>query len=241
MTTNPQKRISLFADSLALPRAKEWGEVAFENTYPYLLEDALRKNPEFSDFIFINRAQRFRTVLKTAEELIDFVVLPSADYVIIHCGVVDCAPRIFTASQRDSLSRLPGVIRKPIIKFSGFLRRWLISYVTKDKHYVSITDFRESLDRILSVKEVNREFIILNIIVPSDDLERRSPGYIESARKYNIEIKNAADRHGAVFVDLNSYIQSNGGHEALTVDDMHVNDLGHKFISMMLLEIIQSK
>lgn len=239
MTTNPQKRVSLFADSLALPRDKGWGDVAFEDTYPYLLEEALRKIPAFSHFIFINRAQRFRTIIKTAEELLDFVSLPSADYVIIHCGIVDCAPRVFTASQREVISCLPSMIRGFIVKLSGFFRRPIISCLTQNKCYVSIDDFRQALDQVLSTKKSDRKFILLNIIVPSDALEQRSPGFKENARKYNFEIKDAADRHGAVFIDVNAYVESRGGHKAMTVDDMHVNKAGHKFIATKLVEIIQ--
>jgi hypothetical protein len=243
MMTRPQKRVSLFADSLALPRGRDWGNVAFEETYPYLLERELRKDSSFRDFIFINRAQRFRTIVNTLEEISDFAILPSSDWIVIHCGIVDCAPRIFTASQREWLGRIPSLPRRVIVKLSGLLRRLIIKYVTEGKCYVPLEDFKKSLDALLTSldQSLGGQVVLVNIIVPSIDLEEKSPGFQKNARLYNHEIKAAADKHGASFIDLDGFVHANGGHSALTVDGMHVNAEGHKFLTGQLLELMKSK
>lgn len=235
-----EKRITLFADSLALPRGETWGNIPLEKTYPYLLEKKLRETEDYRDFIFINRAQRFRTIVKTENEFSDFAELHKADIAIIHCGIVDCAPRVFTESQRKWIEKLPKTFQRPILMPARIFRKTIIQHVRKGNNYVSQDDFRKSLENVLQKsKSIGMKTIIVNIIRPPDELERRSPNFQKNADSYNKIIQDMAENYEATLIDLDRWIHKNGGHDKLTSDGMHINEAGHAFMNEQLIEAIQ--
>ncbi len=234
-----QRRITLFADSLALPRGSEWGNIAYEKTYPYLLETALRTKEDFKDFIFINRAQRFRTITDTWREYNDFVTLKNSDTVILHCGIVDCAPRVFSMEQRKLIEKLPWFFQRLIIKTVHTFRSAIIKTICREKVYTPLPDFIESLENTFkSARNAGINIIAVNIIVPSQTLDDRSPGYIKNATSYNRSLEATANAHNVPVIDLSNHIHQNGGHDELTTDGMHINEKGHAFMAEKLLELI---
>ncbi len=238
---NKEKRITLFADSLALPRGKDWGNIPFERTYPYLLEKKLREKAVFQDFIFTNRAQRFRTIVQTESDFRDFAELNNTEIIILHSGIVDCAPRVFTQTQRKWIENLPSPARRIILKIIKFARKAIILTISKNKTYVSPDHFKKSLESILgAAKETNAKVILLNIISPPDDLEQRSPGFQTNVKIYNKIIDDTALHYKATVIDLDTWIHKNGGHDELTCDGMHINERGHAFVSESLLKLVET-
>ena len=122
---NSKPRIVLIADSLSLPRAynkfsvvkkknidPEGDYIEYEETYPYLLRKSL------SGFEIIFRNSRANTTKDVYAEVINneiYVFKP--DILILHIGIVDCFPRLFTLKEKRLLQFLSNKMRTKIIQY----------------------------------------------------------------------------------------------------------------------------
>ena len=87
-------KIVVMADSLAMAREGETN-VAYETTYPYLLDQWLRQRFGSRAPLLIERGMRRRTIEYVLDEWYELVDLRKPEVVIVHVGIVDCAPRVF--------------------------------------------------------------------------------------------------------------------------------------------------
>ena len=81
-------RIIILGNSLSIPRPDD--QVDYVNTYPYILVK--------SGYEVINRSRRINDIeiQSTEQNMLDDVDYLRPDYVVIHLGIVECAPRIFS-------------------------------------------------------------------------------------------------------------------------------------------------
>src|SRR6185503_6668370 len=98
-------RIVILADSLVLPREEVGGEHCFEATYGFALYRALRDRFGGEAPLVIERGMRLRTIEAVLTDWHEQVTLRKADVVVVHVGVVDCAPRLFLRRERRFLAR----------------------------------------------------------------------------------------------------------------------------------------
>lgn len=182
------KLITILGDPLALPRP----EVSYTDGHPARLSLHLG-----NEFLVVNKARRNNTVVKQSslagegyawEEII---YMHESRYFIIHLGIVDCAPRIFSLDERRLLGilrRLPsgGYITNYIRDIRSTHRRFFTKHFPKV--YVDKKAFATGLSAILSMIQTKtsatRAFII-NIADTSSVAKHRSFGFAENIRDYN--------------------------------------------------------
>lgn len=233
-------KVVIIADSLALARGEGWGDIKYEETYPCLLDIGLRSKFKEIDTIVIERGMRFRTILNVLEDWDELVKLRKADFVIVHVGIVDCAPRVFSARERAILERyFPTSLRNKIINFVSKNRKRIINW-RSERVYVPQTVFAEKLKvLVLKAKESGiKKLFVVNIVEPPDFIENRSPGYRNNVIKYNRMINNIIENDFIEQIDINGLLKLNGGIEKFTYDGMHINANGHRILANELLSSI---
>jgi lysophospholipase L1-like esterase len=230
-------RILIFADSLALPREGA-DDIPYESTYPYLLEERLRAH--YCDPpIVLERGMRRRTIEYVLDEWFELVELRTPDLIIVHVGIVDCAPRIFLRRERQFVEGLRwGWLRERILSFVHEHRAWIIR--KRRRVYVPLERFRPLVRTTVDkARQLKTPLVFVNIIEPPDEVAQRSPGFQENVRAYNQVLADHADGQQVQVVDLNSLLIEHGGAQTLTVDGIHINRPGHALLADALERVIK--
>ena len=114
-------KIVILADSLALPRENVGGEDLLEATYPFLLDHSLRQRLGAAAPIIFERGMRRRTIEYVLDEWNELVKLRKPDVVIVHVGIVDCAPRVFLRREASFVANIRFAwLRNRILKFAHY-------------------------------------------------------------------------------------------------------------------------
>ena len=233
-------KVAVLADSLALPRSPEMGYVRYEDTYPVLLNIRLRALFRDQDILLIERGQRARTIGKVLDDWQEIVDWRLPQFVVVQVGVVDCAPRVFTPSQRSWIERaVPARIRNRILSLIKRYRQNIISQAAP-KVYTPIADFAAGITEVIARARnagVSRLFFV-NILTPSADFERRSPGFTDNVRAYNAILVDRAVGSDVELIDFDELVAKHGGVDALSVDGMHPNAKGHLILANTLMDRI---
>lgn len=227
-------KIVILADSLALAREEGGGGIPFEATYPYLLEQSLRKRLGHDSPLVIERGMRARTIEDVLADWFEQVELKTADIVIVHVGIVDCAPRVFLRRERNFIETLRlKRLRKFILNFVHKHRRRIV--LLRRLVYVPPARFKQLVEKMVEKAREGkiRSLLLINIISPPDQLEERSPGFQENVRIYNQILAEQVDERLIQLFDLNSLIQQQSGAH-LTIDGIHVNEEAHKILAQQL-------
>lgn len=219
------------ADSLAMAREGETN-VAFEATYPYLLEQALRRRFQSEAPLVIERGMRRRTIEYVLDEWYELVDLRRPDVVVIHVGIVDCAPRVFLRRERQFVENLrPAFLRDTILSNVHRYRRAIVK--TRKKVYVPPDRFNTLVGQVLARAKQSklRSLVIVNIITPPAEMDERSPGFIRNVGIYNEILQAHANDTGVHLIDIDRMIKEAGGVDRLTVDGIHLNETGHTMLA----------
>lgn len=222
------------ADSLAMPREDETN-IGFESTYPYLLDHSLRQQVPTSNAMVIERGMRRRTIEYVLDEWYELVGLRQPDVVIVHVGIVDCAPRVFLRRERQYIERLrPVGLRDFVLRFVHRHRRAIVNF--RRRVYVPPERFTALVQQVIEKAQTSkvRLLIFINIITPPAHLEDRSPGFGENVKLYNQILKSQAKGEGVAFLDLDMMVKEAGGSEKLTTDGIHINEAGHQLLAKEL-------
>lgn len=209
-------RLVIIGDSLAMPRP----EVPYELTYPYLLKGKLGPRWEV-----INRARRANRIDVQMEEqnLCDDIFWLEPDIVVVHLGIVDCAPRLFSVRQRHLLERIPAVVRYRIIGVASRHRAFLTKHFPKQ--YVPLGAFEQLYEALIArLRNLNMYTITCNIADTSEKNKSRSFGFAQNIRMYNRVIEDASWRHGAKLIDC--YRLSREIEGFLLEDGIHLSPRG---------------
>jgi lysophospholipase L1-like esterase len=227
-------KIVILADSLALPRPENEGKIPYEATYPYLLERSLRQKASVAPQV-IERGMRRRTIEYVLDDWLEMVELRKPDILVVHVGIVDCAPRIFLRREGRFIARLrPVHLPRFIFKFAGKHRRRIVTL--RPRVYVPAERFRRHLAEVAEKAAAAgiKSLVLINIITPPDALEQRSPGFQQNVRIYNRILEEEARRPGIHLVDINGLVEKKGGAENLLPDGIHINEAGHKLLAREL-------
>jgi len=226
-------KVLILADSLALPREGA-DDIPYEVTYPYLLEERLRQQSQIQLPVIMERAMRRRTIEYVLDEWFELVELRRPDVIVIHVGIVDCAPRVFLRRERQFVENLKWAwFRKGILSFIHKHRARIIRI--RPRVYVPIERFERLLNEIIEKgRQLQTALVFVNILEPPLEMEKRSPGFQQNVRRYNQAIASKVDGQTARLIDLNSLIAQRGGSEKLTVDGIHLNREGHEMLAREL-------
>lgn len=212
---NAHKKILILSDSVALPR-NEPEVCVYEDTWPYLL----RQNEYVIHQVSIGGA--------TSADLlsqINYHIPFNPDIIILHVGVVDCAPRFMTKIELGIMKRIPIVGKKMI----GLMNNNRVRQARKIT-YVPISQFNKNIRAILSYFKDKLVFVVGIVPAPAP-YERLLPGITENINNYNDVLRTYPN-----FVSLDHMDR-----DALMSDYHHVNALGHKYIFETLSQELNGK
>jgi len=224
-------KIVIFGDSLALPREDVGGGKLLEVTYPFLLDQSLRRQFGAAAPVVFERGMRRRTIEHVLDEWNELVELRKPQVVIVHVGIVDCAPRVFLRREASFVANIRFAwLRDRIFKFTHDHRRRIVQF--RRKVYVPLPRFERLVQQVVEKARENevQSLVFINIISPPDSVEERSPGFQSNVIAYN-QVLQAQTKH-----DFVSLIDLNGGSDVLTVDGIHLNESGHMLLAQRLSE-----
>jgi len=138
-----------------MPRPDEG--IGYENTYPYLLT---QENLEV-----ISRCKRGNDTRTQSnyQYLMDEIIFLEPEFVVVHLGIVDCAPRVFSRFEHSTLRHLPKEISRLLIGLASKYRKVITKI--RLRTYVSLSSFRKNLVTIIeSSTAVGSSIILVKII-----------------------------------------------------------------------------
>ncbi len=178
--------IQIYGDSLSMPRVEPLTK--YYETYQELLSDKLRSTLTNVKIFLHTRNHPGSPILSLYNEYIQDLRYFGDDnnnILVIHCGIVDCAPRPVPLILRALISRSPEKIREKIIKIIHTRRAWLLSRgfswrVTEAAKFKKI--YKEWIS--LAVKH-SLLVVVVNIAPTTTKMEIHSPGLTASIKQYN--------------------------------------------------------
>lgn len=221
------KRIVILGDSLSMPRPNEG--IEYEDTYPYLLSKM--------GYEVICRSKRANdTKIQTIEQnILDDVVYLKPNILIIHLGIVDCAPRLFSKFERKLLSLLPKIIRIPIINF--FSKRRAFFTKIRQISYVNLKSYESNLEKLINrSKKIVEKIIIIKIKNTTNENDSRSFNFNKKIDKYNNVLDKLSKKYDGIFL-----IDPNNFEDGLLNDGIHINKNMHKYIASEVQKILLTK
>jgi acyl-CoA thioesterase I len=235
-------KIAILADSLALPREDVGGQELLEVTYPFLLDQSLRKRFGAATPIIFERGMRRRTIEYVLDDWNEQVELKKTDMVIVHVGIVDCAPRVFLRREAAFVAKIKFArLRDRILKYAHDHRRAIVQ--RRRKVYVPLWRFEKLVQQVVQRAEESKvtSLVFINIIRPPDSVEARSPGFQNNVIAYNRVLEEQTKHQHVTLIDLNRLIHTEGGSEKLTVEGIHLNERGHVLLAAELEKLILSR
>lgn len=232
------KTITLLGDSLAMVRPEEG--ILYNDTYAFKLNILLG-----GGYILLNNARRANTIdsQTSLQNMQDELLYNDSHTVIIHLGIVDCAPRIFTLRERKILSLMSyfklGFLANYIIKFKSKRRFFFTKYCPKT--YVSEDEFEKQYEYLISTlnrHENIENIIILNICDTSEINKNKSYGYKENIIKYNQIIHKITNEYSKVrMIDMFTLSKKDG---FLLNDGVHITSKAHEIVAKELYNLIKN-
>jgi len=231
---NKVLRIFLIGDSLAVPRSDPSGDIRYRNCYPFLIQQYLENQLQSVHVpVIYDRSQSCCTLPDVVFSWNEEISLQEPDILIIQVGVVDCAPRVFTPYQRKVVANLrPRIMRESVLSLVRKYRKHLVR-LRGNLTYTSYEQFRQAAIGLSS--EADRVGLLgcyfVNIITPSLEMERRSPGFCSNVAKYNEVLEEVADGKIVQIVDMDGIVQRMGHERLLLSDGIHINKEGHRILA----------
>lgn len=223
-----KKRIVILGDSLGMPRPDEQPPVEYEETYPYLLKQLL---PEWEVLSACKRANH-ATKQGCTQYLYDDIIFIKPTAVVIHLGVVDCAPRLFNNYEKIILNKMPSVIRNKIIAFFSKHRKFFTRRFKKV--YVNKKDFEKNIDKLIKTAlESKATPILIGIADTNHENKEKSYGFSQNIIDYNAILLALAERHKIAFINM-----YDKGDKILLSDGIHLQPESHKLIANEIYKAI---
>lgn len=203
-------KIIILTDSVALPRKHSKGLVLWEQTYVYRLKQLLQ------DYEIINLSIGGGSI-KDIRSQINYYKVLDPTCVILHCGIVDAAPRAFGRIEMEVIKKMRLFrLTKP---FVSFLRKY------RSHHYANPTEFKKLLLEIK--KEFNApNFLAIGIVPSCVAYEKQLPNVTHSIDTYNRILSE-----NSFFISMEDMPR-----EGILEDHHHINELGQDFIFKKFVE-----
>lgn len=228
--------VFVYSDSLAFRRSEQPQDLRF--TYPFVLQRAIESRLGIRANL-IMRGNGGATIVDVHATLRRdtgyFAGDPrAANVAVIQCGIVDCAPRPFTYAFVPVLRMVPlvgdrllGTLVKnrPVIQQLGSYRA--VSKRRFAKEY-------RALARTCQIASMRP--VAIGMPLPTDAIERRSPGFRASVAAYNELIRQAVPE---AYCDVERGIPDAERERYLLGDGHHLTELGHRLYAESALAHIE--
>lgn len=235
MTNNNKNfsKVTVIGDSLSLPRPSD--DVYIDDIYPTLLG-------MLKDVIVFNRSKKSADteLFLESEQLYYDIKYANSHYFIIHLGICDCSPRIFTKKEKRILSFLSEI---PFV--SPSVNKYITSKSAKRLHHtknrqiqnVSPQEFASNYRKIIeNIFESNpaKKIFFINIANPGEYLTSRSHNIASIVDKYNDIISELHNeiKDRSFLIDINAFTKKFP--ETILSDGHHLNKTAHQFIFQSL-------
>ena len=236
--------VLVYGDSMCLPNVAD--HVALGETYPELVAE-YQASRGLKARVY-SRGEGGRTINDHwARYSLDrnFFSAGADDLLIIHAGMVDCAPRPLPQKWRRRLERQPGFIRRPIVSFIKhnrplLLKRGIIFYK------VDPPVFKQRIEEWLDHATRLYSHIAVIAIPPiGQAAEDLSPGWRENIVLYNQLMADAAARHqrGVYFVPLHDALSRSREkfNDCISpLDGYHLLKQGHQLIRDLIIGFLEA-
>lgn len=236
--------VLVYGDSMCMPNVDD--QVAVEDTYPELLAEY--QNARGAKARVYSRGEGGRTINDHWARYVadrNFFSASKDDLLIIHAGMVDCAPRPLPQKWRRRLERQPAFIRKPIVYFIKnnrplLLKRGFVFYKTDPPV------FKKRIEEWLDHASKLYAHIAVVAIPPiGQAAEDLSPGWRSNVILYNKIMAEAVARHprGVYFVPIyDALAQSEEKfNECITPrDGYHLLKKGHQLIRDLIVSFLEA-
>jgi hypothetical protein len=211
-------KVIIITDSLGLPRSTPEC-VQFEDTYIEKLKD------KYKDIKFISLSLGGATLATLKEQYFNYFQPVNPDLVIVHAGIVDCAPRALKKWEAAVIN-------------SNFVSRKIYSLLFK-RHTAFIRKVRNlTYTPISQFEKMVKDFgyllqdkVVWFTIIPARKVyEEQLPGITGNINNYNSTLKSVL---GSRIVDL-----ADMPDEGIMSDHHHINEIGHQHVYLKLTGII---
>jgi len=225
------KVCTLLGDSLAMVRPLDG--INYRETYCYKLSILLG-----GEFHVVSNARRANDLVRQAYPgyMEEEVLHHESDYVVVHLGIVDCSPRLFTRREQKILAlAVPAALRKAIIRHKSrhryfYTRRFPKRYVQPGRFQ---KEFEVLLNGIFKAK-TTAKVLILNIADTNDVNKRRSFGFHESITRYNAILAEFASRDSERVRLIDMYARTVEDPALLLPDGIHITPACHTLIAQLI-------
>jgi acyl-CoA thioesterase-1 len=235
----------VLADSLAMPRDEGGARLAWEETWPYRLEQRLRAAGRGAEVLNCGARSRRADQIHGAEFL-EHVVYKRPDLVALEIGIVDCAPRVLSKREKRLLNRrwFPRWLRERVIESRSRRRPQLIAPDPLRKVDTRPEDF-ERLVRLFARRLAELAWGPRLVLVPilSDPrlTEPRSPGHTRNVELYNGLLRAVARDAGATFVEPESVFSAERRErgDLFFPDGYHLTAEGCSLLAQRVAELVE--
>ena len=218
--------------------SSHYKDVRLEKTYLYLLEMFWR---ELDPKTYTQAVSKPGSLLiQIFGSVTDWFTLNTGlrkvDICIVHCGIIDCSPRVLTHGMRTVVSSLPTSLRNLVIKLLHRSRRsllksgWSYRYTPPKKFKRIYTD----LVKFLSSR-VSRLYLI-DIAPGKDFLYLHSPGLKSSILEYNKLIGSLKTEFPEVHL-IQTFEHFQEYPEKYLTEDLHITEEGQFYIYSQIREL----
>lgn len=212
-------KIQIIGDSLSLHRKDEG--VAYKDTYPHILS----KKYEVIHSSGYGKTTRDKVNIE-----------PDCKYIIVHLGLVDCFPRLYSNRTKRSLDYFPGQLRKSITFIFSHYR----FYVTRMFQRVTTEsdDFNYNMRKLLHVINMSgAKPIIIDIVNISDTVAKRNFNANENIERYNNYLCRICFAFDCSRVRLHYMTKHHP--EMLHTDGQHLSKIGHIVLAGLIDDTIE--
>lgn len=208
-------RVLILTDSLSLPRSLINGKVNYNQTYVNLLRNA---NPNI-EFIHVGIGGATITQLYNQ---VKYYINSDPDAVILHCGIVDCAPRALSEFENAFFSKLRIIsFLRPITKT---LRKYRNLCYTKPKVFKEVLqNFKKAFDNI--------PLISIGILPASQEYNIILPGVSRNINRFNEILEQ-----NTIFISNKDFPLT-----GITEDFHHLNIEGQQLIFQKIHTLLKNK
>lgn len=210
------KKILILADSLSLPRLHP--EICeYEDTWPYLLK---------KDFQVHQVSIGGATISDLVRQM-EYHKMVNPDFIIIQCGIVDCAPRALSLFELELVKRIWG-LRSILLPFIKQNNKWMrkVRNITNTKPFL----FKKELKKLLSLNPKTK-VLGLGILPANSEYEQIVPGVSARVREYNSILSAVLIKN---FISLDQLDRS-----GIMTDHIHLNKAGQLAVFNRLVPCLQ--
>lgn len=237
-------KLALYGDSLACPRI---GIVESNERYIALVEKHLRK---FDDSFYLELRDKSKGGATLPDLFSTYIIdntyynLPG-DYIIIHSGIVDCAPRPINESFKKRINKLPLRVKSIVIKYIHNNRAKLIKSNKGGFVKTKLEIFEEVLRNFLAHASENyKKVFLINICPTNDKIEAHSPGLKANINIYNekiLEVFKSIKTSNIFLIDIYKELQSveNINNYIVEEDGHHIHPITHKLIAEKIISFLK--